>query len=180
MLFHLTLFRAGGGHIVPPPPPQVNFLKFLKNAVSYRVDTFWLFKWTNFQKKAFGFQLSPHTLCSIATPKVDGCFRTTYFSSFHAKSPQNSKVFWYIYEGCPKWNLLWRFGLNIPLEGILVTVFVSHSFSYFIDLKMNTTTTMATPMVSFDLVFKSFQKKLLFLIFIKGNKVFDFWMVISI
>ena len=37
---------------------------------------------------------------------------------------------------------------------------------------------MATPMVSFDLVLKSFQKKLLFLIFIKGNKVFDFWMVI--
>ena len=37
--------RGGGGHIVPP---QVNFLKYLKNALSYRVETFWLFKWTNF------------------------------------------------------------------------------------------------------------------------------------
>ena len=33
----LTLFRARGGHIVPP---QVNFLKYLKNALSYRVETF--------------------------------------------------------------------------------------------------------------------------------------------
>ena len=37
----LILFRAGGGgHIVPPPPPQVNFRKYLKNALSYRVETF--------------------------------------------------------------------------------------------------------------------------------------------
>ena len=35
---HLTLFRAGGGGggwgtLCPPPPPQVNFLKYLKNAL---------------------------------------------------------------------------------------------------------------------------------------------------
>ena len=37
---------------------------------------------------------------------------------------------------------------------------------------------MATPMVSFDLVFISFQKKLLYFTFVMGNKVYDFWMVI--
>ena len=157
--------RGGGGaHCAPapPPPPQVNFLKFLENALSYRVETFWLLKWTNFQKKHLVFNCLRPPLVTIAMPKVDGCFRTTYFSSFHAKSPQNSKVFCYIYEGCPKWNLLWRFGLNIPLDGVLVTVFILHSFSYFIDLKMNTTTTMATPMVSFDLVFQKLSEKVTF------------------
>ena len=37
---------------------------------------------------------------------------------------------------------------------------------------------MATPMVSFDLVFHKLSKKVTFFTFIKGNKVFDFWMVI--
>ena len=57
------------------------------------------------------------------------------------------------------------FGLNIPLYGVLVTVFVSDSFSCFIDLKMNTTTTMATPMVSFDLVFHQLSEKSYFFYF---------------
>ena len=37
---------------------------------------------------------------------------------------------------------------------------------------------MATPMMSFDLVFQKPSEKVTFPIFIKGNKVFDFWMVI--
>ena len=88
--------RGGGGHIVPP---QVNFLKYLKNALSYRVETFWIFKWTNFQKMYLVFNCLRPPLVTIATPKVDACFRTTHFNSFHAKSPQNSKVFCYIFEG---------------------------------------------------------------------------------
>ena len=159
-----TQGRGGGGTLCPPPP-QVNFLKYLKNALSYRVETFWLLKWTNFQKKNLVFNCLRPSLVTIATPKVDGCFRTTYFNSFHAKSPQNSKVFcciYYWYEGWTKWNPLWRFGLNIPLDGVLVTVFVSHSFSCFIDLKMNTTSTMASPMVSFDLVFQRLSEKVTF------------------
>ena len=43
---------------------------------------------------------------------------------------------------------------------------------------MNITTTMATPTVSFDLVFQKLSEKVTFSNFIKGNKVFDFWMVI--
>ena len=38
----------------------------------------------------------------------------------------------------------------------------SFRFSYFIDLKMNTATTMATPMVSFDLVFQKLSQKVTF------------------
>ena len=41
--------RGGGAHCAPPPP-QVNFLKYLQNALSYWVESFLLFKWTNFQK----------------------------------------------------------------------------------------------------------------------------------
>ena len=179
----LTLFRAGGGggHIVPPPP-QVNFPKYLKNALSYRVETFWLFKWTNCQKKYLVFNCLRPPLVTIATPKVDACFRTTYFNSFHAKTPQNSKVFCYIFEGCPNWNLLWKFGLNIPLDGVLVRVFVSHSFRCFNDLKMNTTTTMATPKVSFDLVFhKLSEKGYFFLLLLRGTRflIFKWWFLVK-
>ena len=167
----LTLFRAGGGGTLCP---QVNFLKYLKNALSYRVETFWLFEWTNFQNMHLVFNCLRPPLVTIATPNLDACFRTTYFNSFHAKSPQNSNVFCYIYEEYPKWNLLWRFGLNIRLYGVLVTVFVSHSFSSFIDLKKNTTTTMATPMVSFDSVFHMLSEKVTFFYFYWGAQGFWF------
>ena len=119
----LTLFRAGGGgaHCAPPPLPQVNFLKYLKNALSYRVETFWLLKWTNFQKKHLVFNCLRPPVVTIATPKFDGCFRTTYFNSFHAKSPQNSKVFCYIYEGCPKWICCESLGLTRSLPRAILT-----------------------------------------------------------
>ena len=92
-------------------------------------------------------------LITIVTSKADACFRATYFNSFHAKSLQNSKVFCFFHEGCPKWNLLWKFGLHIPPDGVLVTVFVSHSSSCFIHLKKTVPPPLETPMVSFDLVF---------------------------
>ena len=66
---------------------------------------------------------------------------------------------------------IWAF---IPLDGVLVTISVSHSFSCFNDLKLDNTITMAPRMVSFDWVFIQFQKKLLLLTFNKGNKVFAF------
>ena len=55
-----------------------------------------------------------------------------------------------------------------------MTIFVSHSFSCFNDLKLGNTITMTLRILSFDLVFLSFQKKVLLLTFSKGNKVFDF------
>ena len=32
--------RGGGAHCAPPPPPQVHFLKYLRNALSYGLETF--------------------------------------------------------------------------------------------------------------------------------------------
>ena len=31
---------GGGGVVPPPPPPQVHFLKYLRNALSYGLETF--------------------------------------------------------------------------------------------------------------------------------------------
>ena len=45
------------------------------------------------------------------------------------------RCFCYFHEECPKCSLLWKFGLDIPLDGVLVTVFVSYSFSCLNDLK---------------------------------------------
>ena len=63
---------------------------------------------------------------------------------------------------------------GIRLDGLLVTVFVSHSFSCFIDFKMNTTTTIATPMVSFDSVFHMLSEKVTFFTFIGGTRFLIF------
>ena len=49
---------------------------------------------------------------------------------------------------CPfKCSLLWKFELNVPLDDVLVTIFVSHSFLCFNDLEANTFS-MATRMLS--------------------------------
>ena len=176
-----TLFRAGG-HIVPPPPPPGKLSKISQERLELQSWNFLTFQMNKFSKNAFGFNCLRPPLVTIATPNVDACFRTTYFNSFHAKSPQNSNVFCYIYEGCPNWNLLWRFGLNIRLDGVLVTVFVSHSFSCFIDLKMNTTTTMATPMVSFDSVFHMLSEKITFFLrLLRGTRflIFEWWFLVK-
>ena len=42
---------------------------------------------------------------------------------------------------------------DIPHDGVLVTILVSHSFSCFHDFKLGPTISMAPRMVSFDLVF---------------------------
>ena len=70
--------------------------------------------------------------------------------------------------------LCWKPGLDIPLDGVLVTIFVSHSFSCFNKPNVGTAISMATIKVSFDFIFISFEKKLLFLTFSKANKVFGF------
>ena len=48
-------------------------------------------------------------------------------------------------------------------------------------LKMNTTTTMATPMEYLELVFHKLSEKVTFLTFIKRNNVFDFdwWFLVK-
>ena len=38
------------------------------------------------------------------------------------------RTFSYFHARCPKWNLLWRVGLDIPLYGVVVTIFVCTPF----------------------------------------------------
>ena len=83
----------GGGHIVPPPPPQVHFLKYLRNALSYGLETFWQFKWIKLKNKNLFFNRLRPPLVTIATFKVDACFWKAHFGSFHAKAYQNSMFF---------------------------------------------------------------------------------------
>ena len=81
-------------NIVPPPPPplpKVHFLEYLKNVLSYRLSAN-LNDAICQNKKIFFNHLCP-PLVTIATSKVDACFWTTHFDSFHAKARQNSTFF---------------------------------------------------------------------------------------
>ena len=75
-----------GGHIVPP---QVHFLKYLRNALSYGLETFWQFKWIKLKNKNLFFNRLRPPLVTI----VDACFWKAHFGSFHAKAYQNSMFF---------------------------------------------------------------------------------------
>ena len=165
----------GGGTLCPPPPPQVHFLKYLRNALSYGLETFWQFKWIKLKNKNLFFNRLRPPLVTIATFKVDACFWKAHFGSFHAKAYQNS-MFFAIPMKNGQTGLLWKFGLNIPQDGVLVTVFVSHSFSCFNDLKMGNTISMATRMVSFDLVLHKLSENVSFVDLQQGEHGFSFWM----
>ena len=99
-------------------------------------------KWHNFQKQ------------KSWSSTLDACFWTTYkFSSFHAKAPWNSSFFCCFPERYSKWIMLWKLGLDILLNSVLVTFFVSHFLSCCNNLKMDGSTTMAPKIGSFYLVF---------------------------
>ena len=79
----------GGAHCAP----QVHFLKYLRNALSYGLETFWQFKWIKLKNKNLVFNRLRPPLVTIATFKVDACFWKAHFGSFHAKAYQNSMFF---------------------------------------------------------------------------------------
>ena len=88
-----------------------------------------------FLKQKFKLLTSTLTRGYHSKPKVDICFWTTFFGSFHTKVSKNLKFFCSFQEGYPGWNLFCKFGLVLPLYGPLVTVFVSCSFSWFNDFE---------------------------------------------
>ena len=114
----------------PPPPPmaKVQLLKCLKNALSYRLATFWQFKLCNFQNKNLIFNRLDPPLVTIATPKVDPSFWRAYFGSFHAKAPTELEVFFAIYMKSVHHGI-WceTLGLVFPFNGVLVTILVPRS-----------------------------------------------------
>ena len=79
---------------------------------------------------------STHPWLPQQRPKLAHVYENT-LGSFHAKVHQNWTCFCYFHEDCHKCSLLRKFGLDIPFHGVLVTVFVSHSFSCFNDLEVS-------------------------------------------
>ena len=117
---HCTLHR---GHLNPGPAypnqrhcQQVHFLKYLKNALSYGLQTFWKFQWPNFQHKNLFFNLLRPPLATIATSKIDACFTNTFRQFYCKSSPELDVLFaislksdlwaWY----CPWWRPCDYFG----------------------------------------------------------------------
>ena len=102
------------------------------------------------------FQLPSPTLGYLSNVQSwRACFWKTHCDSFHAKPPQNSNFLLTSIKSIPNGICCGNLGLIFHLidDGVMVTNFVSHSFSYFNDLKLDNTITVATRMVSFDLVF---------------------------
>ena len=132
---------------------HVHFLKYLKNAVSWRLETFWQFKCLNFEYKKVFFQpprpaLSYHSNVLSWRPILNSTFQ-----QLSCKSSAELEVFCYFHDECRKCSHLSKFGFDIPLVCVLVTIFVSHPFSCFTDLKLDNTITLAPWMVSFYMVF---------------------------
>ena len=171
-VLHNPIQPRGGGECILPHS-QVHFLKYLKNCFSYGLETFWKFKWTNFQSKIF--QPPPPTLGYHSNVQSWRTFLKTHFGNFHAKAHQNSTLVCYFHEECPKCSLLWKFGLLIPPDGALATTFVSHSPSCFNDLKLGSTITMAPRIVSFASIVYKLLQKVTFVDFQQGERGFDFW-----
>ena len=205
----------------PPPPPQVHFLKYLKNALSCALQTFWKLKWTNVQNKNTFFNSLRPLSVTIATSKVDACFWNHISAVFMQKLTRTRRLFAAFMKSVPnvvccgngacahyvmvskfQWKPFWLatqrdpqndwtatqnrvnydvfaqvpFGLDTPLDGVLVTIFLSHSFSRFNDLKL--LSPWYQEWCHSIWFFISFQKKFLLLTFNKGNKVFDLWITI--
>ena len=126
--FLLTLSQpgggGGGGTLCPPGTlPQIS-----EERLALGLETFWQFKWTNFQ-------LPPPTLGYNSNVKSLRMFLKNTFRQFSCKSSSELDLFFcYFHEEYPKRSLSWTFGLDIPLDGVLVNIFVSHSFSCFNDL----------------------------------------------
>ena len=96
--------------------------------------------------------------------------KNTCLQFSNKSSPQLD--FFSILKKCPKCSPLWKFRLDIPLDGILVTIFVLHSFLCFHDLKLGNTITMTPRMVALNLVFHTLLEKNTFVDFQQGEKGF--------
>ena len=190
------------GHIVPPPPPppprytssnisrtpwatdlklsdNLNELTFEAKTIfqpppptlRYHSNVQSLCMFLNSTVSAVFMQSSPD-LVTIAMSKVDTCFWKTHFGSFHAKAYLNSTFFLLFPWRVSQMESVVEIWVVIPLEGGMVTIFVSHSFSYFNDLNLDNTFTMATRRVSFVLNFYKISEKVDFVDFQHGEQCF--------
>ena len=109
--------------------------------------------WTNFQNKNI-FQPPQPILRYHSSVQNWLMFmkNTLWQLSCKCSDPQNSTFFAMSMKNIPN-GVWWEFPLFIPLDGVVVIIFVLHSFPCFNDLEFDNTITMGTRMVSFDLDF---------------------------
>ena len=152
-----------------PPPPRT-LPPIFEERLELRT---WSFL-TICKTKTYFWTASNHPWLPKQCPKLTHVFENT-FRQFSSKNSPELDVLCYFHEECPEYCLLCKFGLDIPLDGVLVTVFVSHPFSCFNDLKLGNAISMAPKLVSFDLSFYTLSGKVPFVDFQQGTTVFDFW-----
>ena len=78
-------------------------------------------------------------MVTIATPKIEACFWKTSFGCFPSKSHQNATFLCCFHEDCPKCSLLWKFGLDSPLEGDNFFLLQNKSGGYILRCRKNQT-----------------------------------------
>ena len=82
----LSQVRGGGGR-------GWLLLKYVKNVLHYELETFWKFKWINFQNKHFFSKPPPPTFVTIATSKGDACFWRDISAVFMQNLTRTRRVF---------------------------------------------------------------------------------------
>ena len=160
---------------MPPPPPRYTSSNISGTPWATDLKLSDNLNELNWKIKIY-FQPPPPTLGYHSNVQSWRMFLKSAFRQFSCQSLPELDVFCYSHKEWPNCSLLWKFGLNIPQDGVLVTVFVSHSFSCFNDLKMGNTISMATRMVSFDLVFHKLSENISFVDLQQGEHGFSFWM----
>ena len=101
-------------------------------------------------------------------------FLKSAFRQFSCQSLPELDVFCYSHEEWPNCSLLWKFGLNISQDGVLVTVSFRTLFRASTTLKWAILSPWQREWCHSIWFFISFQKMLVLLTFNKGNMVFHF------
>ena len=130
---------------------------------------------TQFSKLKNIFQPPPPTLRYHSNAQSWRMFLTTGMSAvFMQKLPRTRSLFAVSMKSVLNGVCCGTLGLDIPLDGVLVTIFASHPFSCFNDLKLDNTIAMTPRKVSFDFFCCKFLKKYLCWLLTKGARFLMF------
>ena len=134
----------------------------------------------SFSKQQNIFNRLRPALVTIETSHSEAFFEQ-HISAVLMQTLSRTIVFFYLHEECLKWSLLYKFGPDILLDGVLLTILVLQSFCVSTTYKLDNTITMATSVIQFALRKVTWLtvkplpvKKLLLLTLDTGNKIFGF------
>ena len=89
----LTLSQPRGTLCPRGTMPQLS-----QNALGFGLETFWNFRWANFQTKLYFSTTPRRTVVTIATSKVDACFENHLSASFVQKLNRTRRFFFWLYQ----------------------------------------------------------------------------------